>query len=93
MHEHPACDVCSRTLLKGEQLHEYVSPQGQRFGVCVHCRARAEASGWIPAEQWGNIAQEPPSRGGRGAALRQRLGRVASKARAGARPRRSPRGG
>jgi hypothetical protein len=87
--EHPACDVCSRTLLKGEQLHEYVSPQGQRFGVCVHCRARAEASGWIPAEQWGTIAQEPPSRGGRWAALRKRLREGASRARPGVRSRRS----
>ncbi|HEY7150829.1 MAG TPA: hypothetical protein VH391_04035 [Solirubrobacterales bacterium] len=84
MQEHPACDVCSRTLLKGERLHEYVSPQGQRFGACVHCRTRAEASGWIPAEQWGTFAHEPPSRGGRGAALRRRLGQVASRARRGA---------
>ena len=82
-------DVCSRTLLKGEQLHEYVSPQGQRFGVCVHCRTRAEASGWIPAEQWGTIAQEPPRRGGRGAALRERIGKVAARARGSTGARRS----
>ena len=35
-------------MLKGEQAHEYVNPQGQRLGVCVLCRSRAEASGWIP---------------------------------------------
>jgi hypothetical protein len=91
VHEHPACDVCSRTLLKGEELHEYLSPQGQRFGVCVLCRSHAEASGWIPAEQWSTIAHQPPNRGGRGAALRKRLEGIATRARAGARSRRSSR--
>jgi hypothetical protein len=83
--EHEACDVCSRTLLKGEEIHEYVTQQGQRLGVCVLCRPRAEASGWIPAEQYGAVAQEPPSRPRRGQALRRRLGQVASKARGGGR--------
>jgi hypothetical protein len=83
--EHPVCDVCSRTLLKGEELHEYVSSQGERFGVCVLCRSRAEASGWIPAEQYGTIAQEPPSRARRGLALRRRLADAAAQARSGAR--------
>jgi ribonuclease HI len=87
--EHPVCDVCSRTLLKGEQVHEYVSSQGERFGVCVLCRSRAEASGWIPAEQYGTIAHEPPARARRGQALRKRLAGAASRARAG---RRSTRG-
>lgn len=78
------CDACSRTLLKGEELHEYVSPQGERFGVCVLCRSRAESSGWIPAEQYGTIAREPPTRRRRGRALRRRLGQVATRARRGA---------
>ncbi len=87
--EHPVCDVCSRTLLKGEELHEYVSSQGERFGVCVLCRSRAEASGWIPAEQYGTITHEPPSRSRRGLALRRRLAGAAERARAGARSARA----
>lgn len=88
MSEHLACDVCSRTILKGEEIHEYVTPQGQRLNVCVLCRSRAEASGWIPAEQYGTIAQQPPSRARRGEALRRRLGQAAARARASARPSR-----
>jgi hypothetical protein len=80
--EHPVCDVCGRTLLKGEQLHEYVSSQGQRFGVCVLCRADAEASGWIAAERYGTIAHEPPRRARRGEALRRRLAAAVPWARA-----------
>ena len=83
--EHPVCDVCSRTLLKGEELYEYVSSPGERFGVCVLCRSRAEASGWIPAEQYGTIAHEPPSRARRGLALRRRLAEATARARSGAR--------
>jgi hypothetical protein len=83
--EHLACDVCSRTILKGEETHEYVTPQGQRLNVCVLCRSRAEASGWIPAEQYGTIEHQPPSRARRGQALRSRLGRAAERARASAR--------
>jgi hypothetical protein len=84
---YPNCDVCGRTILKGEQTHEYVTPQGQRLAVCVLCRSRAEASGWIPADQAGTAIQAPPSRARPGDALRKRLGRAAARARAGARPR------
>jgi hypothetical protein len=90
--DHSACDVCSRTILKGEQVHEYVTPQGESRGVCVLCRQRAEASGWIPAEQYGAIEQEPVNRPRRGQALRERLGRAASRARVGARPARASAG-
>ena len=77
----PSCDVCGRTILKGEQVHDYVAPQGQRLSVCVLCRSQAEASGWIPADQFGAIPHEPPGRARRGQALRQRLGRAAARAR------------
>jgi len=80
-----SCDVCGRTLLKGELVHEYLTPQRSKQGVCVHCRSRAEASGWIPVALAEAIGQEPPSRAGRGQALRERLGRAASRARPGAR--------
>jgi hypothetical protein len=84
----PNCAVCGRTILKGEQAHAYVNPQGQRLGVCVLCRSRAEASGWIPADQAGSATQAPPSRARRGDALRKRLERAASLARSSARGRR-----
>lgn len=80
----PSCDVCGRTILKGEQVYEYVTPQGQRLGVCILCRSRAESSGWIPAEEVGSVAHPPPSRARRGQVLRQRLGRAAARARASA---------
>jgi hypothetical protein len=85
---YPHCDVCGRTILKGEQTHEYVTPQAQRLEVCVLCRPRAEASDWIPAERAGALVQAPAGRGRPGEALRKRLGRAAARARAGARPRR-----
>jgi hypothetical protein len=81
----PICAACGRTLLKGEQAHEYVNPQGQRLGVCVLCRTGAEASGWIPADQVGAATQAPQRHARRGEALRKRLERAASRARTGAR--------
>ncbi|MGI8592860.1 MAG: hypothetical protein ACR2ML_00550 [Solirubrobacteraceae bacterium] len=41
------CEVCARTILKGERVEPYVAPGGQRRLVCELCVARAEASGWI----------------------------------------------
>ena len=81
----PTCAVCGRTILKGEQVHEYVNPHDERLGVCVLCRSRAETSGWIPADQAGATRQAPPSRARPGDALRKRLERAASRARSGAR--------
>jgi hypothetical protein len=81
----PTCAVCGRTILNGEQAHEYVNPHGQRLGVCVLCRSRAEASGWIPADQAGAARQAPANRVRPGDALRKRLERAASRARSGAR--------
>jgi hypothetical protein len=81
----PTCAVCGRTILKGEQVYEYVNPHDQRVGVCVLCRSRAEASGWIPADQAGATRQVPPSRARPGDALRKRLAGAASRARSSAR--------
>jgi hypothetical protein len=82
----PSCDVCGRTILKGEQVHEYLTAQGQRIGVCVLCRSRAESSGWTPASMAHTVAEEQPRRS-RGQALRERLGRAASRAKSTARAR------
>jgi outer membrane biosynthesis protein TonB len=83
----PACDVCGRTILKGEQIHEYLTPQRERIRVCVLCRSRAETSGWIPVSMAHTLEDEQPRRS-RGQALRKRLGRAASRARSSARSRR-----
>jgi hypothetical protein len=51
-----ACALCGRTILRGEQLFEYVTAEGQRHGVCALCRKRAESMGWMPA----HLADELP---------------------------------
>jgi hypothetical protein len=75
----PACDVCGRTILKGEQIHEYLTPQRERIRVCVLCRSRAESSGWIPTTMAHTLEEEQPR--SRGLALRERFGRAAWRAR------------
>lgn len=40
------CDVCGRTLLRGERAHPYLD-RGQRRTVCELCTARAEHEGWL----------------------------------------------
>jgi hypothetical protein len=83
----PACDVCGRTILKGEQIHGYLTQSRERIRVCVLCRSRAESSGWIPVSLAHTIAEEAPRRSP-GQALRQRLSRAASRARSSTRGRR-----
>jgi hypothetical protein len=43
---HVACDVCGRTLLRGERAHPYLDA-GVRRAVCELCTARAHQEGWI----------------------------------------------
>jgi len=75
----PACDVCGRTILKGEQIHEYLTPQRERIRVCVLCRTRAESSGWIPVSMAHTLDEEQPR--SRRLAIRERFNRAASRAR------------
>jgi hypothetical protein len=46
------CAVCGRTLLVGEQVHSFVSPEG-RHEVCTLCAERTAELGWLPADQDG----------------------------------------
>jgi hypothetical protein len=42
-----SCDVCGRTLLRGERAHPYLD-RGTHRTVCELCRGRAEQEGWLP---------------------------------------------
>jgi hypothetical protein len=79
-----ACDVCGRTILRGERIFEYVTPDRERRGVCALCRERAEADGWVQADSEGALtyAAAPPRRRGlRGARLRERVARAGERVR------------
>jgi hypothetical protein len=41
-----SCDVCGRTLLRGERVHPYLE-RGQHRAVCELCTARAQQEGWV----------------------------------------------
>jgi hypothetical protein len=55
------CEVCGRTILKGEHTEGFLAPGGRRHQVCELCFARAEHHGWI-RERGGNA----PSHAGTG---------------------------
>ena len=46
-HDLIACDVCERTILKGERTEAFLAPGGHRHTVCELCIDRAHAAGWI----------------------------------------------
>jgi hypothetical protein len=46
-HDDVACDICGRTILKGERTEPYLAPGGQRHLVCELCTDRAYNEGWI----------------------------------------------
>ena len=60
-HESVTCEVCGRTILKGERTEAFLAPGGRRHEVCELCFARAEHHGWI-RERGGDA----PSRAGVG---------------------------
>src|SRR5947209_2438309 len=45
--EDTSCDICGRTILKGERTENYLAPGGQRYIVCELCTDRAYQEGWI----------------------------------------------
>jgi hypothetical protein len=65
------CDVCGRSLLRGEQCEVFIGG-GERRSVCDLCTARATNEGWVREGVGGDL--ELPSRGGeRGRSLLGRL--------------------
>lgn len=66
------CDVCARTILKGERTESYIGPEGQRYLVCELCGPRAEQSGWIRESAHADL----PSHHRRSEPRRSLLGRL-----------------
>ncbi len=79
--EFRACAVCGRTILRGERASDYVDGNGSEALVCVLCKPRAEASGWVPAAYADTVTSQE---GGRrrvslAAGLRERFARRAER--------------
>ncbi|MBA3301632.1 MAG: hypothetical protein H0T15_07155 [Thermoleophilaceae bacterium] len=59
-HDLIVCDICARSILKGERTETFLAPGGVRKVVCELCTARATHEGWIRESAHGDL---PASRG------------------------------
>jgi hypothetical protein len=81
VHDAVSCDVCGRTILKGEHAEWYLAPGGHRRQVCDLCAARAQHHGWIRESGAGDLpARVPRNEPRRGVLGRLRKRRPASPA-------------
>jgi hypothetical protein len=67
-----ACDICGRTLLRGEFAEDYLAG-GERRQVCELCTARAQHEGWIRESGGDDLALRHRSHDGRGRSFFDRL--------------------
>jgi hypothetical protein len=72
VHDAVSCDVCGRTILKGERAELYLAPGGHRRQVCDLCAVRAQHHGWIRESGAGDL----PARMPRNEPRRGMLGRL-----------------
>ena len=70
-HLHLACDVCGRTLLRGERPAHYLDGAARRE-VCELCTPRAAHAGWVREE----LALERSPRAAPGERRRSLIGRL-----------------
>lgn len=69
-----ACDVCGRTLLRGEYAEHFLAG-GERRMVCDLCTARAQHEGWIRESGADDLEFRQPRHEGRSFIDRLRSGR------------------
>jgi hypothetical protein len=67
-----ACDICGRTLLRGEHAESYLAG-GARKQVCELCTSRAQHEGWIRESGGDDLELHRSHRDGRGGSWRERL--------------------
>jgi hypothetical protein len=60
VHDVVSCDVCGRTILKGEHTEAYIAPGGNRHQVCDLCAVRARHHGWIRESAAGDLPARVP---------------------------------
>jgi hypothetical protein len=62
---HASCDVCGRTLLRGERAEIFIAAGGSRRAVCELCTSRALHEGWIREGEAGQGAGQSSGDGRR----------------------------